>query len=197
MKHIQSWDDLRQFGIHTLTGEACAVGLRILCDLTPDGVRVIREVFGLPDHDFQMAAQTRTLDQVHLTELLGDAPQRIRERVRQFDRPMSGGEGVASIMLPRSLFTDLAVMACLLNNCEVAVLCEDGSIYGVEPNDVQTHKLNYVFDKAKGENVETDDPLARLKQYYGLKRVYGKLKGQPAIGINSVGAIMGNCAGHN
>lgn len=35
--------DLEQFGIISLTGEACGLAMRILCDLTEEGVNLIRE----------------------------------------------------------------------------------------------------------------------------------------------------------
>jgi len=36
-------DGLKQFGVIPLTGEACGLAMRILCDLTEDGVQLIRE----------------------------------------------------------------------------------------------------------------------------------------------------------
>lgn len=43
MKTIASWDHLRPFGINALTGEACSVMYRLLCDITEDGKRVIEK----------------------------------------------------------------------------------------------------------------------------------------------------------
>ena len=41
--------DLEQFGIDLLTGEACGLGTRILCDLhTPGAEMLVRECLGLP-----------------------------------------------------------------------------------------------------------------------------------------------------
>jgi len=40
-KTIDSWHDLEQYGIISLTGEACGTGQRLLCDLTPAGVELI------------------------------------------------------------------------------------------------------------------------------------------------------------
>lgn len=48
MKTIRNWNDLRQFGILPLTGEACALSIRILCDLTPAGQQFIHRFFALP-----------------------------------------------------------------------------------------------------------------------------------------------------
>jgi len=43
MKTISSWDHLRPFGINILTGEACALMYRYLCDITEAGKRVIEK----------------------------------------------------------------------------------------------------------------------------------------------------------
>lgn len=48
MKSCNSFRDLAQFGIKSLTGEADALGFRILCDLDEQGVRVFKECFGIP-----------------------------------------------------------------------------------------------------------------------------------------------------
>ena len=36
-------DGLKQFGVIPLTGEACGLAMRILCDLTEEGVQLIRD----------------------------------------------------------------------------------------------------------------------------------------------------------
>lgn len=46
MKTVKSWRDMEQHGITCLTGEACAYGYRILCDLTMAGEALIQECFG-------------------------------------------------------------------------------------------------------------------------------------------------------
>lgn len=48
MKVIYNWGDLKQYGINCLTGEACGISARALCDLTKDGAALVREFFGLP-----------------------------------------------------------------------------------------------------------------------------------------------------
>ena len=191
MKHVHCWNDLRQFGINILTGEACALGMRVLCDLDEQGVRLMREVFGLPDLECTLREEMRDLPPE-----CGNQAARLRQRVRQFDRNMNS-EGIASIMLPRSLFTDLAVVGCIINGCEVALLMDNGEVCGIEKGDVERYNLNTVYDTDKKDDVKTDDPFARLRKYHGIKREYGKLKGQPAIGINAVAAFTGICAGHN
>ena len=54
MKSCNSFRDLAQFGIKSLTGEADALGFRILCDLDEQGVRVFKECFGMPHQGDQV-----------------------------------------------------------------------------------------------------------------------------------------------
>ena len=48
MKTISNWQDLREYGINVLTGEACTLGVRALCDVIEQGAKLIREFYGLP-----------------------------------------------------------------------------------------------------------------------------------------------------
>lgn len=48
MKSASQLKDLEQFGIKILTGEADALGFRILCDLDHRGLQVFKECFGMP-----------------------------------------------------------------------------------------------------------------------------------------------------
>ena len=55
MHMINSWDDLRPFGIDLLTGEACGLSYRLLCDVTQKGKQTIQKALGvanleLPDN---------------------------------------------------------------------------------------------------------------------------------------------------
>lgn len=43
---INGWDDLRRFGITMLTGEACGIGLRLLCDLDEHGIKMVSAYLG-------------------------------------------------------------------------------------------------------------------------------------------------------
>jgi hypothetical protein len=49
---LHDWHDLRQFGIEALTGEACRVGVRVLCDLTPIGAQIVSDLLGVPEGSF-------------------------------------------------------------------------------------------------------------------------------------------------
>ena len=41
MKIVSSWDHLRPYGIDLLTGEACSLMYRLLCDLTQSGKSIV------------------------------------------------------------------------------------------------------------------------------------------------------------
>jgi hypothetical protein len=43
MKTVSCWDHLRPYGIDALTGEACSLMYRLLCDITEQGKRVIEK----------------------------------------------------------------------------------------------------------------------------------------------------------
>ena len=45
MKNISRWGDLERYGIDCLTGEACGLGYRLLCDVTAKGKRTLERVF--------------------------------------------------------------------------------------------------------------------------------------------------------
>lgn len=49
MKTIHSWDDLSKYGIVPLTGEACGLMYRILCDVTARGKRLVEKALSVPE----------------------------------------------------------------------------------------------------------------------------------------------------
>ena len=49
MKTIHCWDDLSRFGVVPLTGEACGLMYRILCDVTAKGKRLVEKAIGVAE----------------------------------------------------------------------------------------------------------------------------------------------------
>lgn len=45
MQTFRNYDQLEQFGIRTLTGEACGLAMRVLCDVTEEGRQLLRAFF--------------------------------------------------------------------------------------------------------------------------------------------------------
>ena len=46
---VHSMQDLPQFGLNPLTGEACALSMRTLCDVNAEGKALLEEFFGVQD----------------------------------------------------------------------------------------------------------------------------------------------------
>lgn len=120
MLHIDSTSDLQQFGINVLTGEACSYGLRLLCDLTEDGVNLVSAFLGGIDRG-----------------ATDDPPG--------FPFPKNWNSGaVASVMLTRNvLFGELAVFALFRAGCSLVVRGPDGSVTGVFPHE---HRALEMYD---------------------------------------------------
>jgi hypothetical protein len=105
LTHIgSSWDDLRAYGIAPLTGEACTIGLRILCDLNERGARIVRTLIGLPA-DAKLAENWNSASKI--------------------------GTHVASAKLPYDLFDALAVVCLFDAGCKHVIVTRDHGIYGV------------------------------------------------------------------
>lgn len=60
---IHSWSDLRVFGINVLTGEACAYGQRLLCDVNEQGKALLAEFFGMPNIQLAPPMNSRVNEQ--------------------------------------------------------------------------------------------------------------------------------------
>jgi hypothetical protein len=83
---IHSWKDFEKYGINPLTGEACAYGLRLLCDINEDGKKLLEGFLGL-------------------IEL--KPPANMNSKV-------NGEPAIGSLVLPRAIFPDLALY-CLFH----------------------------------------------------------------------------------
>jgi hypothetical protein len=49
MKIIRNWQDMEALGVDVLTGEACALNMRLLCDLDPDAAKSVAAMWGVAD----------------------------------------------------------------------------------------------------------------------------------------------------
>lgn len=96
--------DLVHYGIDPLTGEACGLGYRILCDVTRAGKRALARCLGLPDIVLPAAWNSGLADDPH----------------------------VGSFLLAPELFVPLAVFCLLEAGCEVVYLTQRGCVVGVQ-----------------------------------------------------------------
>lgn len=107
MRSITCFRDLGPYGIDPLTGEACGLSYRILCDVTEAGRKIVAKAFGIPNFTLAEAWNRGTSDQPH----------------------------VGSIMLAPDLFVLLGVFALLESGCKEVWLVRDGGLIGIEPDD--------------------------------------------------------------
>ena len=47
-KAISGWNGMEIFGVKALTSEACAFGMRVLCDASESGLSLLRDYLGVP-----------------------------------------------------------------------------------------------------------------------------------------------------
>lgn len=109
MKTLYSNSDLVKFGVNTLTGEACRFGMRVLCDLSAEGVELVTRFLGL-EHNAQFNKNWNST--------VGSAP------------------AVASVMLTRSALRDLRLFALLhVEACDMVVEDTTGGFTGYHKTD--------------------------------------------------------------
>lgn len=110
MKTLHQPSDLVQYGINTLTGEACAYSMRVLCDLSEDGADLVSCFMGVPYH--------RGMFPKNWNSMVGDKPS------------------VYSIMLTRSALRELMKFALLsIDRVSLIVESKDGALVGLSPSD--------------------------------------------------------------
>jgi hypothetical protein len=107
MKNVNCWSDLRPYGIDLLTGEACGLSYRLLCDVTDKGRGLLQKAMGLPG---LVLAEPWNV---------GNAQE----------------PNVGSIMLPHCMLVPLGIFALLENDCREIWLCKNEFLIGVEFSD--------------------------------------------------------------
>ena len=108
MKSIRTWDDLSAHGIIPLTGEACGLSYRILCDVTARGKKIIE----------------KALDVAQLG---------LREN---WNHGNSDDPHIGCVMLAPELLPFLGVFALLEGGCREVWLTKSRQVLGIEADDV-------------------------------------------------------------
>ena len=116
MRQVNCWRDLEQFGICALTGEACSHAMRLLCDVTADGKRIVESFLG---------------GRVEIAE------------GSNWNSRCSSGDHVGSVLLPRSILTDLGAF-CLLETRELNSMIV--GLKGGGVNEYNSKDLSYYLD---------------------------------------------------
>ena len=109
VKTLAGWDHLRPFGIDVLTGEACGLGYRLLCDVTARGKAIVEKCLGTPTLTFFERWNTGSKDDPH----------------------------VGCLMLVPEMFTPLAVFAVLESGHKECWVTKNGGVYAIDPDDPQ------------------------------------------------------------
>lgn len=107
MQTISSWHDLAHHGIELLTGEACGLSYRLLCDVTEKGRRVLARCFGVPAFAVAEPWNRGTPEEPH----------------------------IGSVLLTPDMLVPLGVFALLEVGCTEVWLYKNGALLGVEPGD--------------------------------------------------------------
>jgi len=139
MKELRNWGDLSEFGIERLTGEACTLGYRGLCDVTRRGANIVRDLLGAIQLDLPNNWNSGSVSDPH----------------------------VGSIMLPHEMFAPLALW-CLLSQSKFAEvwIMTNGTVRGMTDDDLRLEsEIGYWEQHAdqiqrKFQN-ETNNPVRR------------------------------------
>jgi hypothetical protein len=114
LRTIRSWNDLEEFGIVALTGEACGYSMRILCDVTTVGKAFLERFFG------------------------GNV--QIRDG-SNWNGKSSAGTHVGSVLLPYSILSDLGAFLLAFTAGPESVVCslEGGTVVELDgqPEDME------------------------------------------------------------
>jgi hypothetical protein len=104
---VTSFANLEQFGISALTGEACAFGMRTLCDVNEEGKQLLSEFFGISE--LTLCPNWNTL--------------------------VDGAPAIGSVLLVRELLNPLARFAFFRLGA-LAVVCQQFEVQGIFDTDL-------------------------------------------------------------
>lgn len=119
-KTIRNWEDMSDYGVYHLTGEADPLGRRALVDLSANGEKMVKGFLGIPD-DSKLYKNSNS------------------------GRGMPDGLAVASIALPYDILTDLAIVALMRAGARYVLVCPDGIVGIMDDSDEKNsrHYINY------------------------------------------------------
>lgn len=107
MKTITCWDHLCPYGIVPLTGEACGLSYRILCDVTAAGKKILEKALGV-------------------------AELRLHEN---WNQGSTEAPHLGSIMLAPEVLPFVGVFALLEHGCREVWITKGEGVIGMEPPD--------------------------------------------------------------
>ena len=107
MKTINCWDDLSQYGLIPLTGEACGLMYRILFDVTESGKRILEKALAISE--------------LGLNE--------------NWNRGSDDDPHVGSIMMAHEFLPFVGIFALLEDGCPEVWLTKGDGLVGIEVSD--------------------------------------------------------------
>lgn len=136
MSTVSNWNCLRKYGIQYLTGEADAYSMRMLCDVNEEGKQLLETFFG---------------GNVEI------------KQGSNWNSTVNGKPAVGSIMLPYSIFQDLAVFCLFHVDRMYAVVLDPGFYFGIESKAVYEEHADWLVQKKVKINFAwTDKPNVSL-----------------------------------
>lgn len=159
-------DDLRQFGIYGLTGEACGVGMRVLCDVDKNGKELLEEYL-----------------RVSLTS-------------EPWNSSTDGKDHVASVMLTPNMFQDIWIFAHLRKGTRHVFLggyVNDDrwtETHYESLNTTHRHPVDSWHPCAYATNDDEHMNLWKEANYFYISRVFRTSKA-PGTGLDNQHAMSG------
>lgn len=133
MTTLHSFNDLNKFGIGVLTGEACNYGMRLLCDLTAQGVELVNNFLGVDSAAYS----------------------------DPWNSSVDGRPSLASVFLSRAMLHDLCIFALLHVEGNDVVLVKGGTVMGLKAShEYYPRYMAIVSEPSSGYTVYRRTPSA-------------------------------------
>jgi len=143
MKPVHTWSDLQQFGINCLTGESCAYGMRLLCDLNEDGRKLVADYHGTNIHSFRS----------------------------NWNSTVDGKPAVASVMLHRDSLQQIAIFA-MFRAGALAAAVWNGETVPVESDERLAEYENYINNGGSTWSLRRNPALTSTAPREGSRNVH-------------------------
>lgn len=145
LKPVSNMRDLAQFGINSLTGEACAYSMRTLCDVNEEGKALLAEFFGMPDISL----------------------------ARNMNSTVDGKPAIGSLMLTHEIVPSLAQFAFFTKGALAVAIMGGREIHGLfEAERVQQYRDFSAQENGKGVSVVNNYALRSSAPMVGSRNVH-------------------------
>lgn len=145
LKPVSNIRDMAQFGINGLTGEACAYGMRTLCDVNEEGKALLAEFFGMPDISLP----------------------------RNMNSTVDGQPAIGSLMLAHDIVPKLAQFAFFTKGALAVVIMGGREIHGIfEAERLQQYRDFAEKENGASVTVVTNYALRSAAPMVGSRNVH-------------------------